>query len=43
MVERTEKDTEAAPLDAVLLDLNLPRLDGFEVLRRIRASQRLRS
>jgi CheY-like chemotaxis protein len=39
-IERAEKDPDAAPLDAVLLDINLPRIDGFEVLRRIRASQR---
>jgi two-component system, chemotaxis family, response regulator Rcp1 len=41
-IERAEKDPAAAPLDAVLLDLNLPRVDGFEVLRRIRSSERLR-
>jgi CheY-like chemotaxis protein len=40
-IERAEKDPAAAPLDAVLLDLNIPRIDGFEVLRRIRSSQRL--
>ena len=39
-IERAEKDPDTAPLDAVLLDLNLPRVDGFGVLRRIRASQR---
>lgn len=39
-IERSERDPDAAPLDAVFLDLNLPRIDGFEVLRRIRASQR---
>lgn len=41
-IERAEKDPDGAPLDAVLLDLNLPRIDGFEVLRRIRASPRFR-
>jgi CheY-like chemotaxis protein len=42
-IERAEKDPDAAPLDAVLLDLNLPRVDGFEVLRRIRSSQRFQN
>jgi CheY-like chemotaxis protein len=39
-IEQSEKDPNAQPLDAVLLDLNLPKIDGFEVLRRIRASAR---
>lgn len=42
-IERAERDPDGAPLDAVLLDLNLPRIDGFEVLRRIRASPRFRN
>lgn len=34
---------EAKPLPAlILLDLNLPRIDGLEVLRRIRADERTR-
>jgi CheY-like chemotaxis protein len=41
-IEHAEKNPDAAPLDAVFLDLNLPRVDGFEVLRRIRASQHFR-
>ena len=32
---------EAVPLAAVFLDLNLPGIDGLEVLRRVRASARL--
>ena len=35
------RDTSALPA-VVLLDLNLPRIDGLEVLRRIRADERTR-
>jgi CheY-like chemotaxis protein len=31
------------PCDLVLLDLNLPRLDGFEILGRVRRDDQLRS
>jgi CheY-like chemotaxis protein len=33
-----EEDSEAACPHMLLLDLNLPKKDGFEVLRRLRAS-----
>jgi two-component system response regulator len=39
--ERKEGDPEALP-ELVLLDLKLPRVDGLEVLRRIRADERTR-
>jgi CheY-like chemotaxis protein len=39
-ITRAEQDPNAPPLDAVLLDLNLPKIDGFEVLSRIRRSEK---
>jgi CheY-like chemotaxis protein len=35
-----ERDPRAPSPDLVLLDLNIPKVDGFEVLRRIRASEK---
>jgi CheY-like chemotaxis protein len=35
-LERAEHDPDAPCPDFLLLDLNLPKMDGFEVLRRVR-------
>jgi DNA-binding response OmpR family regulator len=40
---KAEQDPNAPSPDILLLDLNLPRVDGFEVLRRVRASEKYRN
>jgi chemotaxis family two-component system response regulator Rcp1 len=39
-IERAEEDSEAPRPDVILVDLNLPKVDGFGVLRRVRASEK---
>jgi DNA-binding response OmpR family regulator len=43
VVERAEADPEAFCPEAILLDLNLPKQNGFEVLECIRRSRRCQS
>jgi chemotaxis family two-component system response regulator Rcp1 len=38
-----ETDTDAPCPDFLLLDLNLPKKDGFEVLERLRSSEKFNS
>jgi DNA-binding response OmpR family regulator len=42
-ISRAERDPDAPCPHAVLLDINLPRIDGFEVLRRIRSVEKFRN
>ena len=37
-IERAETDPDAPCPHVMLLDINLPKIDGFEVLRHLRAS-----
>ncbi len=39
-IEQAERDPDAPCPHFILLDLNLPKVDGFDVLRRLRASER---
>jgi CheY-like chemotaxis protein len=42
-IARAEQDPGAPCPQVLLLDLNLPKVDGFEVLRRLRASEKFKS
>ncbi len=39
-IARSDEDDEAEHADLLILDLNLPKMDGFEVLERLRESRR---
>ena len=41
-IEQSDKDPNAPCPHVLLLDINLPKADGFEVLRRLRESERCR-
>jgi DNA-binding response OmpR family regulator len=43
LIVKAEKDPEAPCPHILLLDLNLPKVDGFEILARIRASDKFKS
>lgn len=42
-IERAEEEPNAPCPHFLLLDLNLPKKDGFEVLKRLRASEKCKS
>lgn len=42
-ISRAESDPDATCPEFLLLDLNLPKKDGFEVLRRLRASEKCKN
>jgi len=42
IIVRAENDADAPRPHILLLDLNLPKIDGFELLRRIRASDKFK-
>ena len=41
-IARAERDADAPHPQFLLLDLNLPKVDGFDVLRRLRSSETLK-
>ena len=41
-LQRAEQDPGTPSPHVLLLDLNLPKIDGFEVLRRVRANARFK-
>ena len=42
-IARAATDPDAPVPQVILLDLNLPKIDGFEVLRRVRAIEKFKS
>ena len=42
-IAQAERDPDAPCPHFLLLDINLPKADGFEVLRRLRASERCKT
>ncbi|HJY07875.1 MAG TPA: response regulator [Bryobacteraceae bacterium] len=43
LIDRVDGDLESAPPSIVLLDLNLPRKSGEDILKKLRTSQRCRT
>ena len=42
-IAKAEEDPDAPIPQFLLLDLNLPKVDGFDVLRRLRASEKFKT
>jgi CheY-like chemotaxis protein len=40
-IESTDRDRNQPPIDLLLLDLSLPKRDGEEILKRLRATERI--